>query len=263
MRVGKGPRQPFSEFVQIGGGWHYIHRSGEKLGMKPLNPDYLKLGKVKLVWNGPKPTAPVQLCIQGSGDLKTACFDVASGKEVEVPGGEYSVIFGRIVQGKGARLQIGTIYRGDSKPFLVEAGKTFELKMGASFKLDFDRGGTGADLEIDATHIRLQESSGCVIAELHGLALFPELLASKIADGKGAKPIAKFLRFTDSELLGKTASKYPDIGLILACMPMPETNKDGGDGSMTLKTKLAAAGMKVSLSMKKHALFGKLDSEWK
>src|SRR5262249_43140715 len=153
----------------------------------------------------------VQLCIHGSGDFKTASFDVASGKEIEVPGGEYSVIFGRIVQGKGARAQLGTIYRGDSKPFLVEAGKTFELKMGAPFKLDFDRGGTGTDAEIDATHIRLQESSGCVIAELHGLSIYPELLASRMADGKGAKPINKFVRFTDSELLGTTANKYPDI----------------------------------------------------
>ena len=52
----------------------------------------VKTGKVKLVWNGPKPTAPSQLVIRGSGDFQAAFFDVAGGKEVEVPAGQYRVV---------------------------------------------------------------------------------------------------------------------------------------------------------------------------
>jgi hypothetical protein len=112
----------------------------ETVGLRPLNPEYFKTGKIKLVWNGPKPSAPAQLVVQGAGDFKTAFFDVAGGKEVEVPAGNYTVILGRIVVGKGARAQLATIYQGSSAAFTVEAGKT-ELKMGAPFTLQFERGG--------------------------------------------------------------------------------------------------------------------------
>jgi hypothetical protein len=261
MRIGKGDRAPFSEFVHIGDGWHHVHRIGDdKLGTRPLNTEYLKLGKVKLVWDGPKPTAPAQLVIAGRGDFKSACFDLAGGKEVEVPGGQYSVIWGRIVDGKGARVRLGTIYGGDSKPFTVEPGQTFELKMGAPFTMEFTRAGSGTNVEIDATRIWLREHSGCAISELHGMSLVPEVFASKMADGKGARQLDRFVKFTDVEALNAAVAKFRDIGLMVGCMPLPSGSK-GGD--MVLKAELPAAGMRVGLRMKKHPLFGKLDSEWK
>jgi hypothetical protein len=259
MRVGKGPRVPFSEFVQLAAGWHYVKIDNDKVGARPLNAEYLKLGKVKLVWSGPKPTAPVQLVIKGSGDFKSALFDVASGKEVEVPSGEYSVIWGRIVQGKGSRVQVGTIYAADSKPFTVEAGKTFDLAMGAPFSLEFEKKGENTAVEIDGSRIWLREQSGCVVAELHGLGLAPEVLAAKAEDGKGARTIGKFVRCTDPEQLNLVVPKLGDLGLLAACLPMPEHAKE----NLVWKGKLPAAGMKVALSMKKHPLFGKLESAWK
>lgn len=259
MRVGKGPRQPFSEFVRVGGAWRYLRRLDDgKLGLRDLNPEYVKFGKVKLVWAGPKPTAPDQLVIQGRGDLKSAMFDVASGKEVEVPAGEYTVVFGRIVEGKGARLQSAVIGAGDSQPFTVEPGKVLELKMGAPFALDFERQGEGDAVRIDGTQIRLLESSGCVLGEFHGMSLVPEVVASKNADGKGAKPVGKFVKLADSELLTALAGKLPDIGILLAVMSAPAGAKD----SMVFEAKVGA-GMKVGLSIKKHPLFGKLDSKFR
>ena len=68
----------------------------------------VKGGKIKLVWNGPKPTAPVQLVVQGEGDYQTALFDVAGGKEVEVPAANYRVIWGRMMIGKGPRSQVAS-----------------------------------------------------------------------------------------------------------------------------------------------------------
>ncbi|HEX6813828.1 MAG TPA: hypothetical protein VF384_19560 [Planctomycetota bacterium] len=259
MKIGKGPRVPYSEFLHLPTGWFHVRKSGaEDIGLRPLNPDFMKTGKIKLAWNGPKPTAPVQLVVQGEGDYKTAFFDLAGGKDVEVPAGNYSVIFGRIMSGKGARAQMATLYQGAAKPFTVEAGKTFELKMGAPFTLQFARRG---DLKasIDATSIMLREASGCVITELQGMSLAPEVLAAKAEDGKGAKIVGKFLRFTDPELLNKAASHYNKLGNLAACFPMPDGYRTG---ELLLSITLPAEGMKLSLSVKKHALFGAMSSAW-
>jgi len=266
MRIGKGPRVPFSEFAYVGGAWRWIHRVESqtgvdiKVGTKPLNPEYCKTGKVKLTWSGQKKTAPVQLVIRGTGDYASACFDVASGKEVELPAATYQVLWGRIVQGKGTRVQMGTIYTGDSKAFTVEAGKTFDLRMGAPFSLVFTRGGGENDPEakIDGTRIAVHESSGAVIAELQGMTVVPEVYAAKEKDGKNSKLVGKFTKLTDPELLNAISrnDSYKEVGLQLACFPVPEGAKD----SMEMKVKLPAPGWKVGLVAKKHPLFDELKS---
>ncbi|MFY9342906.1 MAG: hypothetical protein WAT39_10480 [Planctomycetota bacterium] len=259
MRVGKGPRQPFSEFVKLATGWvHLKKHNGDELGLRPLNPEYVKTGKIKLVWSGNKPTVPVQLVVRGTGDYQAAMFDVGGGKEVEVPAAEYGVLWGRIVIGKGSRAQVATIYAGASKPFTVEAGKAFELKMGAPFALQFVRRGD-ENANLDALKILLNESSGCLLADLHGISLACEVLASKDADGKSPAVAGKFVNFTDPELVNKAAGRHNNIGLLTACFPMPDGYRDG---EMVLKLKLAAPGMKLALSIKKHPLFGDVKSAW-
>jgi hypothetical protein len=259
MRIGKGPRQPFSEFVKLAGGWFHLRRDKDHVVVRPLNPEYNKTGKVKLVWAGPKPSAPAQLVIRGSGDYVTACFDVAGGKEIEVPAGEYTVIFGRIVVGKGARVQNATLYRGDSKPFVVEAGKTTELKMGAPFAVRFSREGEDT-VSIDALSVLLHEASGCVLTDLQGMTLAPEVLAAKAEDGKGAKVVGKFMPFTDPELVNQAVKSHRNLGLLCALYPLPDGYKDG---PMVLQVKLPAPGYKLGLQIKKHVLFGAIAPVWK
>jgi hypothetical protein len=259
MRIGKGPRLPFSEFVHLTAGWFHLKRgTGDDIVLRPLNPEFVPVGKVKLVWSGPKPTQPAQLVVQGSGDYRTACFDLAGGKEVEVPAGTYSVIFGRIVSGKGPRIQMANLYRGSSPAFEVAAGKTFELKMGTPFSLDYTRRGDET-LSIDALKILVREASGCVFGELHGMSLAPDVMAAKGEDGKGAKKVGEFVRFTDPELVNKAAGKHNNIGTLVACFPMPDGYRDG---ELTLSLKLPAEGMKVALVMKKHPMFGSLSSKF-
>lgn len=259
MRIGKGPRMPCSEFVKLSTGWVHMKKgNGDEVGVRPLNPEYMKTGKIKLVWSGPKPTAPVQLVVQGSGDYQTALFDVAGGKEIEVPAAEYRVIWGRLLVGKGARAQVASLYAGTNKPFTVEAGKVFELKMGGPFTLLFNRRGD-ENTTLDALKILLAESSGCVFSELQGINLACEVLATKDADGKGAKPVGKFVRFTDPDLVNKAAEKHNNMGNLAASFPMPEGYKSG---ELVLKLKLPASGMKLGLSIKKHPLFGDVKSAW-
>ncbi|MFO1078722.1 MAG: hypothetical protein U1E73_13440 [Planctomycetota bacterium] len=259
MKIGKGPRVPFSEFVKIGDKWVYVQRKApDQIGVRPLNPEYFKTGKVKLVWSGPKPTAPVQLVVQGKGDYKSAYFDLASGKEVELPVGEWTVIFGRIVNGKGVRAQTGTLYQGDSKPFVVEEGKTTALAMGAPFDIAWHRHGD-QNISIDALQIFVKEASGCLITELQAMAVVPEVLAAKDATGKGAKPVGKFLPFNDGELVLQAQKAHPNLSTLCALFPMPQGYTKG---AMSLALKLPSDGMKVGLVMKKHPLFGALGPIW-
>lgn len=263
MRVGKGPRVPYSQFVQLSSGWHYIEiGAGTDVAVRPLNPEYFKTGKIKLEWAGPKTAAPAQLVVRGRGDFATACFELASLKEVEVPAGEYSVLFGRIVNGKSPRVKTATLYPGpDAKSFVVEAGKTHKLEMGAPFALDFKRDGD-QNTSIDATTIHVTERSGCILTEFHGSSLACQAMAAKDDSGKGGKDIGEFVAFTDPELVAqKAANHYRNLGMLAACFPMPKGYRDGG---LVLSAKLPAEGMKVGLvADKKHPLFGKLETVWK
>jgi hypothetical protein len=259
MRVGKGPRVPHSEFVKLSSGWHHVKKAnGDDVTVRPLNPEYFKTGKIKLVWSGPKPTAPAQLVVQGAGDLRTAFFEVAGGKEVEVPAGDYTVIFGRVVIGKAPRVQMANIYQGQSRSFSVAAGKTYELRMGAPFALQFERTG-GDTVVIPALKVFLGEASGCVLADYHGMSIACDVAMAKEGDGKGARPIGKFLRFANWDLVNEATKAHGNLGLMTACFPMPDGYRSG---PLELKLKLPAGGMKLQLSIKKHPVFGEVKSLW-
>lgn len=258
MRLGKS-RVPYSEFIKLSTGWHHLRRHGsEEVGVRPLNPEYFKTGSAKLVWSGPKKSAPAQLVVQGRGDYKTAFFDLADGKEVELPVGEYRIVFGRIIVGKGTRVQNATIYEGESKPFTVEAGKTTELAMGAPFQIQWTRKGD-QNLSIDALKVFVRESSGCYLTELQGMPLAPDVMASKSEDGKGARPVGKFVPFTDGELVRVAGNKFQNLSSLCALFPMPHGYREG---ALLLSIKLQADGMKVGLVQKKHAVFGSLEPLW-
>jgi|GEM_PF-5348787 len=263
MKVGKQKRAPFSSFVKLASGWHYQEiASGADVAIRPLNPEYVKTGSVKLAWKGAKAARPDQLVIQGKGDYQGAIFDIASGKPVEVPAGEYEVIWGRIVNGKGARLQAAQLYpSSDSEAFLVKPGETFTLPMGEPFVLDFERQGD-KEASIDALSICVKEASGCRILGIHGTSLGCDVLASKTGSAKGAKNVGAFQPFANDQLIVKATQHYRNLGFLVACVPMPKGYREG---ELVLKVGLPQAGMKLGLAVKKgkHKLFGKLGTVWK
>lgn len=263
MKVGKGKRVPFSKFVKLASGWNYQEiATGADVSFRPLNPEYVKSGNIKLAWKGSKNAKPDQLVIQGKGDYAGAIFDIAGGKPVEVPAGEYQVIWGRIANGKGARMQTAQLYPSDdSESFLVKAGETFTLQMGEPFVLDFDREGDKS-ASIDALSICVKEKSGCRIVGVHGMSLDCEVLASKTGTSKGAKSVGSFVPFTNDQLIVKATEQYRNLGFLVACSPMPKGYKEG---ELVLKMDLPADGMKLGLAVKKgkHKFFGKLGTVWK
>jgi hypothetical protein len=265
MKVGKGKRVPYSQFVKLASGWHYQEiANGVDVAVRPLNPEYVKSGMVKLSWAGGKTTAPQQLVIQGRGDYATALFDVAGGKPVEVPAGEYSVIWGRMQSGKGARIQTAQIFpTAATESFMVKAGETFELSMGApsgGFQLDFEREGD-QNASVSALSICVKEKTGCMITAMHGIGIDCEVFASKDASTKGAKSVGAFVPFMSDMLIGEAAKQYNNLGFMTATFPMPEGYKSG---DMVLTFKLPEDGMKVGLVVKKkHKFFGPLQTVWK
>lgn len=262
MKVGKGKRVPYSQFVKLAAGWHYMEiASGADVAIRPLNPEYVKSGTVKLAWKGPKQTAPAQLVIQGRGDYSTAIFDVAGGKEVEVPAGEYSVIWGRIAKGKAPRVITAQIYPTDeTKSFVVKAGEKFDLQMGADFTLNFDRDGD-RNASISALSICVTEKSGCKITGLHGISLPCTALSSLGGALKGAKEIGEFVPFTNDQLLVKATGHYNNLGFLVATFPMPKGYREG---ELAITKKFPVDGMKITLHHpKKHKFFGVLKNVWK
>jgi hypothetical protein len=129
--------------------------------------------------------------------------------------------------------------------------------MGAPFKLTFVRSGSGEALKIDAMRIMLHESTGCLLAELQNLVVVPEVLAAKAADGKGARVIGKFIKLEDPELHRKIADQHPSLSSLVGFFPLPDGKRDG---SMEFETKLRDASLKIGLLVKRHPLFGKLES---
>ena len=263
MKVGKQARAPFSSFVKLASGWHYQEiASGADVTIRPLNPEYVKTGSVKLAWKGSKSARPDQLVIQGAGDYSGAIFDIASGKPIEVPAGEYRVIWGRIANGKGARMQTAQLYpSADSEPFMVKAGETFTLPMGEPFVLDFEREG-GREASINALSICVKEQSGCRIVGVHGTSLECEVLASKTGTAKGAKVVGSFQPFTNDQLIVKATETYRNLGFLVACSPMPKGYRGG---PLVLEMKLPPGETKLGLAVKKgkHKFFGKLGTVWK
>jgi hypothetical protein len=196
MRIGgsRSPRVPFSGAAKVGDTWYHLRGVEDyKVGARELNPDYFKTGEVKMVWNGSRNTTPKLLVIQGRDDLRSAAFDISSGKPIEVPAGDYQIGFGRIIVGRGARMMSAHIFQGDSRPFTVAAGETFELNLGEEFYIDFVREGTDMQLKVDSTKMRVLDQTGALYAHLHGAVIVPEVVATLRADGRGARPIGEFL----------------------------------------------------------------------
>lgn len=265
MKIGKGKRVPYSQFVKLAGGWQFMEiAGGQDVSLRPLNPEYVKTGTVKVKWSGPKSTVPTQLVIQGRGDYSTAIFNIAGGKPVEVPAGEYSVVWGRMQTGRPPRLKTAQIFPTDAhEPFVVKDGETFTLEMGAGpkgFLLDFEREGD-MNASVNALSICVAEKSGCKITGWHGMGVSADVYAGDFADIKGAKVVGSFKPFSNDLLIGSAAQHYNNLGFMTATFPMPEGYRKG---EMVLSFKLPSDNMKVGLVVKKkHKFFGPLRTVWK
>lgn len=260
MKIGKGPIQPYSEWVQIDDVWYHVRGKddGRKVGLRPVNPEYFKTGEVQLEWSGGRATQPAVLIVQGRGDFGGARFDLSGGKPVEVPAGEYELAFGRIESGKGARMMTANVFPGTFEKFTVEPDKTAQIELGAPFQLDFTKGGSDTMVEIDALTIRVRGRGGEIYTHINGATPAPEVLVARGEDGKGARPSGEFQPIRDPETLNRVATAHATLGSQVGFYPIP----DGSDGTTVLKVEVPP-GHFVGLQEKKNKLFGKLEPIFK
>lgn len=260
MRVGRGPRVPFSAVTRIGSTWYLLRAVGDRLGVRPLDSARLKVGRVALKWSGKGGAAPELLIVHGTKGIAGAAFDVAAGAPIEVPAGEYELGFGRIAVGRGAGVQTADVFRGDSPPFEVRANQTFALEMGAPFHVDFARGGRGEDLEIDVSTLRVLDRRGAVYAHLHGAVLSPSVVVAPRPDGRGAKAIGRLVPVVDADHAMAMANRLPGLARWSIAFPVPQ-----GDtrGDHVFQRRLGAAALLVGLRQDRHPLFGAMPPVFK
>ncbi len=255
MQIGKKAKAvPFSNWVKVNGSWFHMRRSedGKKFGLRATNPDYFKTGNVKVKWSAGKGTKLEALVVQGRGWFGQARFDISKGV-TELPAAEYEVLFGRIVNGKKARMSSADLFAGSTEPFTVKPGETTELAFGAPFKLEYNREGEGRDLKINALTIKVIGTAGEIYRNVNGAPPASEILAAKDDTGKGAKAIGAFIALKDAQM-ASDLSKGQAIGFEVAYWPVV---KGVANGSFVFE-EFVPDGTKIGLKGDKNKLFGKL-----
>lgn len=257
MKIGKGRKQPWSEWAKIGEAWFHLRSQseGRSIGVRKTNPEFFKTGSLKLDY-GAAGSTKVDVCVvQGKGDFSGARFDLSKGKPIEVPVGSYTLQFGRIYQGKGSRLITADFFPGDgTEEVVVEEGKEAVLKLGAPYQLEFERGGEGRDVEIHAFSIHPVGAAGERYIHVSGAVPSAEIIAAKDASGKGGKVIGEFVAMTDPELASKMSRENSNLGFAVGYYPLV---KGVSEGSFAF-TGFAPDGSVIGLEEEKNKLFGKL-----
>ena len=260
MAIGKGKPIPFSSWAKIGEKWYHIRgkSGGDRIGARPCHMDFLKLGTVQLKWTGPKAAKPESLVLQGTAAFATAAFDIASGKPVEVPAGKYHLVYGRITKGKKARTMQAQILQGDSKEIEVKEGENTVFELGAPFTIDFERGGSKLELELDSLNFQIKGKAGELYCRVSGAAAAPEVLLSPKGEEKGAKAIGQYVNIDSADKLNtaeKTVrGKDDQYGVFVGFFSIVKGDREA---NTALKMVLPRPG-KVGLRQKKNKLFGNL-----
>ena len=138
--------QPWSEYVNTKAGWLKVEmkNDGARISATPVQ---LKTGKLKLVAKGVKPAF---LVVQGTHDFERSFFDVAAGKEVEVPVGRYLIYCGMIAKGKKKQLLKALVLPGEAaRTYDVTEGETVEVLFGAPYDFVFDYSTSAETISIE------------------------------------------------------------------------------------------------------------------
>ena len=255
IQVGRGPVHPLGNWVKIGTTWWRLEGAddGKSVNVRQTNPEYFKTGSLELAFEGRGITVN-SLVVQGRiGPMKNARFNLAGGKAVEVPAGEYDILFGQISSGRGARRVTAWVFKGNADPLTVEEGETATVSLGAPFSIDFIRDGN----KIDATTIKVVGQAGEIYTYINGAVPEAEILAARDESGKGRRAVGELSAVASGEVLNRynEATKLgPDVGFF------PKV--DGVTPATAIFKYDGPDGMKLGLAQKKNALFGELKAIW-
>ncbi len=267
MIIGKGKPVPYSSWVKLDDKWFYLREAGGteiQAGVRPVHTDFFKVGTVQMNFAGSK-ARPTLLIVRGKDAFRNAAFDISSGKPVEVPVGEYTIDYGRVIQGKGSRVITADIFAGDSKPIEVKEGKNTVVEVGAPFKVDFETATEQGFIVVDSTKFKVKGRGGEHYARISGGVAAPEVLYGKTPDGKGAKTVGHFIPLSDPEMLNKAGDTMKAAGLKIEGIGPGFFAAVKGDRDYSTKLKFTPKfpDGHVGLRQTKHKLFGKLEPNFK
>ena len=237
---------------------------------------------------------PALLIVRGKGPFRGAAFDISGGKPVEMPEGEYTIDYGRVIQGKGKRVMMADIFAGDSQPIQVKAGENTVVELGAPFhividpfiyrfsdidvtrdwrlrsaysyfRMDFEASKDQDAVVVDSVKFKVKGKGGEHYARIVGGVPAPEVLYGKAKDGKGAKVVGEYTNIVDADTLNKTGDTMKAAGLKIEATNPGFFAIVKGDRECSTKLKFTPRfeGGHVGLRQKKHKLFGKLEPNFK
>jgi hypothetical protein len=265
MRIGSNKHLlPFSRYVKLGDQWYRLRvlRNNEKLNYRPLDPATVPTGKIVYKWKGPSKAKPKHVIVREMSFFKGAAFDLVAGgkKGVEVPVGDYEIIYGRIYNGKAPRANYSVLLKGKSPNIKVEAGKTVTVQLGAPFRLEFEKKQEGGKIIMDSSTFWVRGNFGVKYTSFMPEVLEPELVSAKDQNGKGVRKLGSWRRLEGNELEGlrKLYSRIPILHL--AFVPINKNTKNGITSLIEVPMKKAPF---IGLRQSKHKMFGKLLPVWK
>ncbi len=237
---GEKRARPWSEYSQIGDRWYKLSTVNGGTCLEATEAT-VKTGRLKLSFKGPKPNWVV---LQGSGALENSYFDISKGgsKGVEVPAGTYKLYFGEVRKGKKQQTMKSLILPGAKTPMWdVTEGETTVVKLGGPFDLAFAIDVEEQSIKVlgrsvvvtGVSHERYERSWNCVTKA--------EAAYRKAGAKRGSKG-------EKMALLSVIDKEWED-----AWFPL----------STTIEKKAAEADVEVQIVMKKHKLFGKIESSWR
>lgn len=262
MQIGKrGQVQPFSAYAKIGDKWFHLRsaKEGAAIGARQVIPDFFKTGTLQMKWTGPKSTTVQCLVVRGEGQLAIAAFNLAAGKPVEVPAGNYVIDFGRIAEAKGGVWATADIFRGSTEVIAVKPDEAKVISVGAPFRFEFEKTTSGADVEINTHKIKVYGVAGEQYAHLNGSVPEIDVAFARDEKGRGAKSIGTLIPVGDAETATKLNTEFRDIGYYCPMFPIVKGVKD----KLTLLRFTPPGTGFVGMRANKAKLFGKLESAWK
>ena len=237
---GEKRARPWSEYSQIGDKWYKLTTVNGGTGLE-VSEALVKTGSLKLSFKGPKPNWVV---LKGSASLENSYFDISKGgsKGVEVPAGNYSLYFGEVRKGKKQQTMKALILPGAKTPtWNVSEGETTTVKLGGPFDLDFD-------IDVEDESIQVMGRTVVVTGVGHERYERPWNCVSKAEAAyrkAGAKRGSKGEKMS---LLSVIDKEWED-----AWFPL----------STTIEKKAVETDVEVQIVIKKHKLFGKIESSWR
>jgi hypothetical protein len=232
--------RPWSEFQKIGDAWYKLATINGGAGLE-VTPATVKTGRLKLSFKGPKPSWVV---LQGTGLMENSFFDIAKSgsKGTEVPTGTYKLYFGEIRKGKKQQTMKTLILPGAKTPMWdVVEGKTSLVKLGGPFDLDFD-------FDADAESIQVLGRTVVVTGVAQERYERPWNCVSKAEASYRKKGAKRGSKAEKMGLLSMIEEEWAD-----AWFPL----------STELQKRAAETDVEVQVVMKKHKLFGKVESSWR